>query len=95
MADYSTERRRVVNWYNDSRWVAYCGYCGVRLGACHCGTTPAGASAPARCPTCTEVLTLCRCPKAVEDAPKPATYTRMGVEICAVCNFPAEYCRGH
>jgi hypothetical protein len=41
---FTAERRRVVSYYNDARWVTYCGYCGVRKGACHCGTGVAGAT---------------------------------------------------
>lgn len=45
--DFTAERQRIVSWYNDSRWTAYCGYCGVRLGICNCGTTTAKDEQPA------------------------------------------------
>jgi hypothetical protein len=42
--DFVSSRRRIIGWYADPRWTAYCGVCGVRLGTCNCATTPAGAT---------------------------------------------------
>jgi hypothetical protein len=82
--DYTPERARVVSWYNDPRWVAYCGFCGVRLGTCNCGSTPAGTTPTVSLPTQVEHDTA----PVEETQPSPSDW-------CDVCGFARAYCRGH
>lgn len=80
--DYAEERRRVIGWYADPRWTAYCGVCGVRLGTCGCGSTPAGATPPP--------VSL---PNNVEASAAPVEETQADYwTVCPKCKLVLAYC---